>query len=303
MSSLVFFFIIASFIFIYQIRTSELEAIEQKKLAEKNSKLAQENEQKAINALRLYKEKKIAQSASREAAPASYEKAINLMRTGRFQKAQDQLQLTLSRDKNFTPAKVTLAELEFINFSFKESLEYIKINSLENYTGHFRSTLEKFKNIEKVTKASLSDIIKDLDYIIIEQMLALNFIQKSNIDADKIDILKLLIKRSNRHLKGNVQIQLQKDYFNIDLSTTKDFRYLIALNGLAINKLNLKNSGILHSSEFKYLRAKEINLENTNIDLFHNVLYLPNLKKVILTKNAYNYLDYRNFPHLKIEFK
>ena len=71
-------------------------------------------------------------------------------------------------------------------------------------------------------------------------MLALNFIQKSNIDADKIDILKLLIKRSNRHLKGNVQIQLQKDYFNIDLSTTKDFRYLIALNGLAINKLNLK---------------------------------------------------------------
>ena len=115
-----------------------------KKLAEKNSKLAQENEKKAINALRLYKEeKKLAQSASREAAPALYEKAINLMRTGRFQKAQDQLQLTLSRDKNFTPAKVTLAELEFINFSFKESLEYIKINSLENYTGHFRSTLEK----------------------------------------------------------------------------------------------------------------------------------------------------------------
>jgi hypothetical protein len=100
-----------------------------------------------------------------------------------------------------------------------------------------------------------------------------------------------------------ISIEFVDGNLNIDLSKTTKFRYLIALNGLNINKLNLANTNILHASEFKYIAAREINLENTDIDLFHDILYRPTLKKVILSKGAYNYLNYAGFPHLIVEFR
>ncbi len=91
--------------------------------------------------------------------------------------------------------------------------------------------------------------------------------------------------------------------FDIDLSGAINFRYLIALNGLDIGVLNLRGTSVLHSSEFKYLRVKELNLEDTNIDLFHDVLYMPDLQKVVISKGAYGYLDFRKFTNLRIEQK
>ncbi|WDE98613.1 serine/threonine-protein kinase [Lentisphaera profundi] len=305
LTSLSLSFLFICLIFIYQLKLSEGNALEQKILAESNALLAMKNEEKAIEALRLYKQEKIVASmASIEAAPALYEKALSLMRTGEFNKSHEQILLTIKRDKNYTPAKVLLAELYFIRQEYKKAYDYIKLENLQPYTSHFFKTLEKFKDSSALNEKSLFELTDDLNYIELEQMLCLYFIQNSDSNELKKIILKRLIKRSNRLInESEISINYDGSKLNIDLSKTQKTRYLIALNGLEINKLNLNNTNILHSSEFKYIRAREINLENTNIDLFHDILYLPKLKKVTISKGAYNYLNYADFPHLIIEFK
>lgn len=298
-------FIIASCLFVYQIKVSERHALKQKGLAESNALLAIQNEAKAVQALELYKhEQKVVSAVSVEAAPALYEKALNSMRLGAFKKAYEQSQLTLKRDRNYTPAKVLIAELHFITQQYPQAFDYIKQQGLEPYTSHFFKTLEKFKGIQALDEKNLFKLIEDLNYIQLEQMACLYFIQNSDSNEIKKSILEVLIKRSNRLIdQSKISVTFEANQINVDLSKTSKVRYLIALNGLKINQLNLKNTQILHSSEFKYIRAKEINLEQTNIDLFHDILYLPHLQKVTLTKEAYNYLNYEAFPHLTIEFK
>jgi eukaryotic-like serine/threonine-protein kinase len=298
-------FIIASGLFVYKIKVSERHALKQKGLAESNALLAIQNEVKAVQALELYKkEQKVVSAVSVEAAPALYEKALMLMRTGQFNKSLEQLLLTIKRDKNYTPAKVSLAELYFVRQEYRKSYNYIKAQRLESYSGHFLKTLEKFQNTKSLDENSLFELSKDLNNIELEQVVCLYFIQNSDSNELTITILKRLLKHSNRLIdESKISINYDGDKLNIDLSNTPKVRYLIALNGLEINTLNLKNTNILHSSEFKYIRAKEINIERTNIDLFHNILYLSNLKKIIISKGAYNYLNYADFPHLTIEFK
>ena len=305
LSTICLIFIFTSFFFIYQIKTSEKSALEQKAIANENALLAKENERKAIKALELYKkEKKVAVNASLEAAPALYEKALNLMRVGQFQKVENELLLTLKRDKNFTPAKVLLGELYFIQQKYQKAYSYIEAERIEPYSSHFLRTLKNFKNVKPLNEVTLLKLINDLKYIQLEQMACLYFIQNTSSQELKVEIIKLLLKRSNSHIKLNdLSIKYIDGKLNVDLSKTKDLRYLIALNGLNIDKLNLANTGILHASEFKYIMAREIDMQNTNIDLFHEVLYLSKLKKIILSKNAYNYLNYADFPHLIIEFR
>ena len=298
-------FIIASCLFVYQIKVSERHALKQKGLAESNALLAIQNEAKAVQALELYKqEQKVVSAVSVEAAPALYEKALNSMRLGAFKKAYEQSQLTLKRDRNYTPAKVLIAELHFITQKYAQAYDYIKAERLEVYTSHFLKTLEKFKDSPRLDKFQLLKLINELNYIQLEQLSCLYFIQNSDSNEIKKSILEVLIKRSNRLIdQSRISVTFEDNQINVDLSKTSKVRYLIALNGLEIEQLNLKGTDILHSSEFKYIRARELNLENTNIDLFHEILYLPKLKKVTLTKGAYNYLNFSEFPHLTIEFK
>ena len=119
------------------------------------------------------------------------------------------------------------------------------------------STILNFKNVKSLNEVTLLKLINDLKYIQLEQMACLYFIQNTSSQELKVEIIKLLLKRSNSHIKLNdLSIKYIDGKLNVDLSKMKDLRYLIALNGLNIDKLNLANTGILHASEFKYIMKK-----------------------------------------------
>lgn len=256
----------------------------------------------------------IALLASKEAG----EKAYDLYRDLRFDKAKEFAKTALSLDPKNRGANDLLLELAIINLDSETAKKYFKIAKKNNtYLYKLLSRVKEPFISETVRPQKILEILRVLPSTwLLSRNLTLKYNQIVPHSEEKMDYFVPILKIHNSQEEINFSWIYKDGKYEVDLSrNNKKITRLYALNGLAISKLDLSFSSEVDLGGFlcrsiEYLDLSNAVIARRDMKYFHKLRF-PRLKTLILDNysseepnlNGLRYTAIRELSLKKCEIK
>jgi eukaryotic-like serine/threonine-protein kinase len=285
-AALISIIVISTSLFVFQIRSSELEAIRTATLAEYNASLAKASELKTLATLDLYKKEKLAaKQAGAEASPRIVEIGIVHLNKGHFKEAERLFERARELDPKNDVALYFQALTQFVRQDFKKFIYLMnKKKRITKDSQILMSLARKYKKPfgrhNRLSFEKLVALINELPFTRPAYLLALDHHQSHPRMEEKHTLIRLILSKTNPHVKAWDYKIKGLDYgYDFDFRATPAIRDLTALRGLPIGSLNLDGCRVYDGEDLSLLLVSELSIRNTNMKKLGFILTMPTLKK------------------------